>query len=52
MVVEEEASSDVESDENIDGIVLMSRQDEENPKQVQHPGDGVNEIPGSWSICN
>lgn len=34
VVVEEEAGGDVEGDEDIDGIVLMSRQDEEDAKQV------------------
>lgn len=37
VVVEEQASCDVEGDENIDGVVLMSSQDKENPKQVQQP---------------
>lgn len=41
MVVEEEAGGDVKGDEHIDGVVLVSRQNEENPKQVQDPGDGV-----------
>lgn len=50
MVVEEEASSDIESNKHIDGVVLVSREDEENPKQIQHPGNGVNEIPGSRSV--
>lgn len=34
MIVEEEAGGDVEGDEHVDGVVLVSSQDEENPKQV------------------
>lgn len=52
MVVEEEASGDVEGDEHVDGVVLVSRQDEEDPKKVQNPGNGVNQVPWSWSICD
>lgn len=51
VIVEEEASGDVEGDEHVDGVVLVSRQDEENPKQVEHPGDGVNQISGPWGVC-
>lgn len=50
MVVEEEACGDVEGYEDIDGVVLMGRQDEENPKQVQHPGDGMDQIPVSRCV--
>lgn len=32
VVVEEEAGGDIEGDEHIDGVVLMSRQNEENAK--------------------
>ena len=52
MVVEEEAGGDVEGDEHVDGVVLVGRQDEEDAKQVKHPGDGVNQVPGSWRVCN
>lgn len=34
VVVEEEAGGDVEGDEHVDGVMLVSRQNEENPKQV------------------
>lgn len=51
VVVEEQACSDVESDEHVDGVVLVSRQDEEDPEQVQHPGDGVDQVPASRSVC-
>lgn len=50
VVVEEEAGGDVEGDKHVDGVVFVSRQDEENPKQVQHPGNGVDQIPGTWSV--
>lgn len=34
VVVQEKASCDVEGDEHVDGVVLMSRQNEEDSKQV------------------
>lgn len=51
VVVEEEASGYVEGDEDVDGVVLVSRQDEKNPKEVQHPGDGVDQIPVPRCVC-
>lgn len=50
VIVEEETRGDVEGDEHIDGVVFMGCKDEENPKKVQHPGDGVNQIPVSWRV--
>lgn len=50
VVVEEEAGGDVEGDEDVDGVVLVSRQDEEDAKEIQDPGDGVDEIPVAWRV--
>lgn len=52
VVVEEEAGGDVEGDEDVDGVVLVRRQDEEDAKQVQNPGDGVDEIPVARRVWN
>lgn len=51
MVVEEQSGSDVEGDEDVDGVVLVRRQDEEDAKQVEDPGEGVDEIPVPWGVC-
>ena len=37
VVVHEQSGRYVESDEDIDGVVLVSGQDEEDAKDVQHP---------------
>lgn len=50
MVVQEESGSDVEGNEHVNGVVLMGSQDEEDPKEVEHPRQGVNEVPASWSV--
>lgn len=50
VVVQEESSGDVECYENINGVMLMCSQDEENSKEIQDPGQGVNEVPASWSV--
>lgn len=51
MVVQEESGGDVERYEDVDGVVFMGGQDEKDPKQVQDPGQGVNEVPAPWSVC-
>lgn len=50
VVVQEQPSGDVEGDENVDGVVLVSGQDEEDPKQVQHPCERVQNVPVTWSV--
>lgn len=50
VIVQEQPSGDIEGDKNIDGVVLMSSQDEKDPKQVQHPCQSVQNVPGTWSI--
>lgn len=51
MVVQEESGSDVESYEHIDGVVFVCSQDEEDTEEIQDPGQRVNKVPASWSIC-
>lgn len=50
MVVEEHTGRDVEGDKHIDGVMLMSRQNKENAKHVQHPGENVQVVHSSGSI--
>lgn len=51
MIVEEEAASDVERDENVDGVVLMRRQDEENAKHVHYPCQYMQQVQATGRIC-
>lgn len=51
MIVEEHTGCNVEGNEHIDGVMLMSRQNEENAKHVQHPGENVQVVHSSGSIC-
>lgn len=51
VVVQEKSGSDVERYKNINGVVLMCSQDEEDAKEIQDPGQGVNEVPASWGVC-
>lgn len=51
MVVQEQSGSDVERYEHVNGVVLMCGQDEEDAKEIQNPGQGVNEVPASGSVC-
>lgn len=50
VVVEEHAGGDVEGNKNIDGVVFVGRQDEEDAKHVQHPGENVQVVHSSGSI--
>ena len=50
VVIQEQSGGDVESYEHIYGVVLMSRQDEEDTKQIQYPGDGMDQVPATRSI--
>lgn len=50
MVIQEQSGSDVEGDEDVNGIVFMCGQDEKDAKEVKDPGQGVNKIPTPWSI--
>ena len=43
VVVQEEPGGDAECDHHIDGVVLMSSQDKESPKEVEYPGGRVQE---------
>lgn len=51
MIVEEEAASDVERDENVDGVVLMRRQDEENAEHVHNPCQYMQQVQTAGCIC-
>ena len=41
VVIDEQARGNVERDDDVDGVVLMARQDEEHAEGVEHPGKGV-----------
>ena len=43
MIIEEQSAGDVECDEHIDAVVLMSSEDEEDSKAVTQPGKCVEE---------
>lgn len=51
VVVQEESGSDVEGYEHVNGVVFMRSQDEEDAEEVEHPGQSVDKIPTSWSVC-
>lgn len=51
VVVEEHTGGDVKGDEHINGVVFMSCQNKENAKHVQHPGENVQVVHSSGSIC-
>ena len=50
VIVEEEPAGDVESDEDVDAVVLMRRQDEEHSKAVEQPSEGVEEIDSTTRV--
>lgn len=50
VVIQEETCGDVKGDEDVDGVMLMGRQDEEDPEQIQHPGQSVDEVPAPGSV--
>lgn len=50
MVVQKESCGDIKGNEHINGIVFMGSQDEEDSKEVENPGERVQEIPASWCI--
>lgn len=50
VVVQEESCGDVERYENVNGVVLVCSQDEENAKEIQNPGQGVNKVPAPRSV--
>lgn len=51
VVVQEESGGDVERYEHVNGVVFMCCQDEEDAKEVQDPGQCVNEVPTSRRVC-
>ena len=50
VVVEEESASDVESNEDINAVVLVSGQDEEDSKAVAEPSECVEEEDSSTGV--
>ena len=51
VVVEEQPRGDVERNEHVDGVVLVSGEDEEYRKHVEDPADRVQQWNASWSVC-
>lgn len=51
MVVQEESGSDVEGYEDINRVVFMCSQDEEDAEEIEDPGQCVNKVPASGSVC-
>ena len=43
MVIQEQSAGDVEGNEHIDAVMLMSSEDEEDSKAITQPGKGVKE---------
>lgn len=50
VVVQEESGSDIEGYKHINGVVFMGSQDEEDPKEVEDPRQGVDKVPTPWSV--
>ena len=50
MVVKEEPARDVERYEDINAVMLVSGQDEEDPKAIAEPGEGVEEEDPSTGV--
>ncbi|EGV97822.1 hypothetical protein I79_002190 [Cricetulus griseus] len=50
MVVQKESCCDIKGNKHINGIMFMGSQDEEDSKEVENPGESVQEIPASWCI--
>lgn len=51
VVVQEESGGDVEGDEDVDGVMLVRRQDEEDAEQVEDPRERVDEVPAARRVC-
>jgi hypothetical protein len=50
VVVHEEPGRDVEGYKDVNGIVLMSGKNEEDPKHVANPGERVQEVDPSGGV--
>ena len=50
MVVKEQSAGDVEGNEHINTVVLMSSQDEKYSKTITEPGEGVKKEDSSGSV--
>lgn len=51
MVVQEESGSYVKCNEDIDGIVLVSSQNEKDSEHIEQPGYGMQKVQMTWRIC-
>ena len=50
MIVEEEPAGDVEGHKDVDAVVLVCRQDEKDPKAVEQPSEGVEEVDSATCV--
>lgn len=51
VIVQEQAAAYVEGHEHVDGVVLVGRQDEEDPEHVHHPRQRVQEVQPPGGVC-
>lgn len=50
VVVQKESCCDIKGNKHVNGVMFMGSQDEEDSKEVENPGQSVQEIPASWCI--
>ena len=50
MVIQEQSACDVECNEHIDAVVLMSSEDEEDSKTITQPGERMKEDNSTRSV--
>lgn len=50
MVVQKESCRDIKGNKHINGIMFVGSQNEEDSKEVENPGQSMQEIPASWRI--
>ena len=52
MVIQEQSACDVECNEHIDAVVLMSSEDEEDNKTITQPGERMEEDNSTRSLLS
>ena len=52
MVIQEQSARDVECNEHIDAVVLMSSEDEEDSKTITQPGECMKEDNSTRSVLS
>ena len=52
VIIEEQTGRDVERDEDVNGVVLVRREDEEDRKHVQDPAQRVQQRDSTRSVCH